>query len=310
MGSVETAGKTDIVEPQPMTFESAAPEVSSVEETIQAAPATMEQMTVEEPTVHEANEAVVKSAIPPEQHGEEPVETPPAAEMATRPVVARADPVIPKNWGGIVASMTGQVSEMIATIIREQEAESLLNDGPIDAAAEIDAMLDEAVINDANEGFMPARGGIADLESYQPQQARPPIMDLTTASIALRQPNAAATHMTLPIIDVGETAALPAATKMQDGVPYVQLPYQFVREMLHPDKAEASDQRFYQQGSDDGDEQSASGEEDAEAQADADENDGETATQRKPPALEVPVMAAGVVADPVYALYQRMVGWE
>ncbi|EJZ17092.1 hypothetical protein RCCGEPOP_32533, partial [Rhizobium sp. Pop5] len=52
-----------------------------------------------------------------------------AGEMAKPPAIQpraaseKVDPVIPRNWAGIVASMTEEVSEMIVTIIREQEVE-------------------------------------------------------------------------------------------------------------------------------------------------------------------------------------------
>ncbi|MGO8308660.1 hypothetical protein ACC860_36895, partial [Rhizobium ruizarguesonis] len=53
--------------------------------------------------IEDTQEAVEQSAVQP------------------RIVSDKADPVIPRNWAGIVASMTEEASEMIATLIREQE---------------------------------------------------------------------------------------------------------------------------------------------------------------------------------------------
>ncbi len=47
--------------------------------------------------------------------------------------------------------MTEEASELIATIIREQDVETVLEDVAVEAAVEIDAILDDAVISDATE---------------------------------------------------------------------------------------------------------------------------------------------------------------
>ncbi len=244
--------------------------------------------------------------VGPEQAG-------PAAEQQT--ISARADPVIPRNWTGIASSMTEQVSQMIATIIREQEATALLADTPVEAAAEIDAMLDEAVISEAKESLVrPTPEDVVEPVSAQPNQVpRSSQAEIPAAAQTTRPAReVAAQPQPIPLPVVETPSYIPLAARMPDGLPYAQTPYQFARDEYKATKADEPPHRQHENGGsqDQQQQQQAQSGQGGEEQQ-AGEGEAPREERRQPKMFDPdPSTAPATVADPVYALYQRMVGWE
>jgi hypothetical protein len=259
----------------------------------------------------------------PEAAAEDPkASAPPAGDRAgeapeileapapSTPPAARPDPVIPRNWSGILASMTEAASELIVTIIREQEtAAVVLEDGPLDAAVEIDVMLDEAVI-----------GEMADIPVRQPDEragpaARPAAtglpVNVAPAAAGVRfESETPAARQPMPAPGPGEAPQALQLPRMADGVAYVPLPYQFAKDASPAGKAEQARRPYDEDGGEEERRQASAGEEDAGARSGSQENDGDAAPRRNAGDDE-PASASDVpVADPLYALYQRMAGWE
>ncbi|RUM05178.1 hypothetical protein [Rhizobium chutanense] len=242
---------------------------------------------------------------------------PPAVQP--RAMSEKGDPVIPRNWTGIVASMTEEASEMIATIIREQDVETVLEDVTVEAAVEIDAILDEAVISDATETLTRQPAEIAVPDARQSAAPRSSEMEGEIVAPAARQPkDMAAEPQAMPMQETVEAAYVPLAARMPDGFAYTQLPYQFAKDALsnetagetshqHHHGGASPDQQEDQQQEDE--QQAQSGGEEAKPDAEA----ADAAPERRAPRMidaEPTPHQPGAPADPVYALYQRMVGWE
>jgi hypothetical protein len=249
-------------------------------------------------------------------------ETPEPPAIQPRAMSEKGDPVIPRNWTGIVASMTEEVSEMIVTIIREQDVETVLEDGPVEAAVEIDAILDDAVISDAAETLARQPAELAAPDARPSAAARPSPMDTEIVAAAARQPKeTAAPPPMMPIPETAEAAYVPLAARMPEGFAYSQLPYQFAKDVPsngkadetshqhqhHHDGAPPDQQQGGQQQEDQQQAQTGSG--DAAGGAEAANAAPERRTPRMIDAEPTPYQS-GAAADPVYALYQRMVGWE
>ncbi|WP_064711876.1 hypothetical protein [Rhizobium bangladeshense] len=222
----------------------------------------------------------------------------------------KSDPVIPRNWAGIVASMTEEVSEMIVSIIREQDVEAALEDGPVEAAVEIDAILDDAVISEAETLTRQPADLAAD--ARQPAKLHPSQMETAATAAAARQPKEiAAQPQLIPPPEMAEASYVPLAAKMPEGLAYAQLPYQFAKDTVSNEKAgETSHQHHHHhEGAPQDEQQAKSGGEDPEPDAEA----AEAAPERTVPRMidaEPSAHQPDTAADPVYALYQRMVGWE
>jgi hypothetical protein len=269
---------------------------------------TAEEDTPAEGGTLEAAEDPKASAPPAGDPAGEAPETP-EAPAPSSPPAARPDPVIPRNWSGILASMTEEASELIVTIIREQEtAAVVLEDGPLDAAVEIDVMLDEAVI-----------GEMADIPVRQPDEragpaARPAAtglpVNVAPAAAGVRLETETSVRQPLPAPEPGEAPQALQLPRMADGVAYVPLPYQFAKDASPAGKAEQARRPYDEDGGEEERRQASAGEEDAGARSGSQENDGDAAPRRNAGDDE-PASASDVpVADPLYALYQRMAGWE
>jgi hypothetical protein len=223
----------------------------------------------------------------------------------------KVDPVIPRNWAGIVASMTEEVSELIATIIREQDVETVLEDVAVEAAVEIDAILDDAVISDATETLRQP----AEFTAPDPRQStalRPPQMDIEAAAAARQPKEISAQPQMMPIPETAEASYVPLAAKMPEGLAYSQLPYQFAKDTPSNEKAGETHHQ-HQHHRDDASEdqqQARSGGEDAEPDAETTDAAPERRTPRMIDAEPLAYQPGRPADDPVYALYQRMVGWE
>ncbi|MBX4929322.1 hypothetical protein [Rhizobium binae] len=296
----------------PEALEAAAePKTPQLENNARSSLATTEELAPENPVAPqtEAAQSTETAAAADSRETLEPHAIQPRANSE------KADPVIPRNWTGIVASMTEEASEMIATIIREQDVDTALEDGPVEAAVEIDAILDDAVISDATESLArhPSENPAPDLR--QAAALRPAPMESAVAAAADRQPKEiAAQPPILPAPDAVETSYVPLAARMPDGVAYTQLPYQFAKDMP-PNETAGETHHQHQHQRDDASEDQQ--QQDQQAQS-AEEAEPDAAATDAAPARRTPRMIdadpvpqpASAVADPVYALYQRMVGWE
>ncbi|ABC88922.1 hypothetical conserved protein [Rhizobium etli CFN 42] len=287
-----------------LTAEAVDPEISQSENRIRSASVTKAEV---------APRVEARQSAPAEQHAGDDT-----AEVAEPPVVqpraasGEADPVIPRNWTGIVASMTEEVSEMIVTIIREQDLENVLEDGAVEAAVEVDAILDEAVISEANESLTRQPADLAAADARQSPVLHSSQMETGATAAAARQPKEiAAQPQPVPLPQMAEASYVPLAAKVPEGFAYAQLPYQFAKDTPSNEKAgETSHQHHHHQdGAPQDEQQSQYGGEDAEPDAEG----AEAAPERRTPRMidtEPSAYRPDTAADPVYALYQRMVGWE
>lgn len=254
-------------------------------------------------------------AAPAEQEVVEPEQAGSAeqAQSVQQTISAKADPVIPRNWTGIASSMTEQVSRMIATIIHEQEAAVLLTETPVEAAVEIDAMLDEVVISEATESLVRTtpEDAIEPASAQAAQASRPSQAEIAAVAQTARSVREiAAQSQPVPVAVVETPSYIPLAARMPEGLPYAQTPYQFARDEYKATRADEPPQHHHENGgSQDQQQQAQSGQGGDEQQAG--EGDAPREERRQPNMVDAdPSTAPVTVADPVYALYQRMVGWE
>lgn len=288
--------------------EAADPEAPRAENQAQSTPATAREVT---PEKSESQEIEARQPLSTDDATADDVrETPELPATQPRAMSEKVDPVIPRNWAGIVTSMTEEVSEMIAAIIREQDIEAVLEDVPVEAAVEIDTILDDAVISDATETLTRQPAEFVVPDARQSAAPRPPQTDIE--AMAARQPKEiVAQPQMMPSPETVEASYMQLAAKMPEGLAYTQLPYQFAKDTPSNEKAGETHHQ-HQHNRDDAPEdqqQAQSGGENAEP--DGEETDA-TPARRAPRMIDTDPVAhqPGAAADPVYALYQRMVGWE
>ncbi|ACI57291.1 conserved hypothetical protein [Rhizobium leguminosarum bv. trifolii WSM2304] len=294
--------------------EVADPETPRPENRAQSASAVAGEVAPEEsePQEIDAAPALVAEAAA----AEEAQEAPEAPAIQPRAMSEKGDPVIPRNWTGIAASMTEEVSEMIVTIIREQDVEAVLEDGPVEAAVEIDTILDDAVISDAAETLTRQPAELAAAADARPSAApHPSPMETEIVAAAARQPKETdAPPPMIPIPETVEAAYVPLAARMPEGLAYTQLPYQFAKDVPPNGTAdETSHQNQHQGGSPDQQQEDQQQAQTGGGDAPADAEAANAAPERRTPRMidsEPTPYQSGAAADPVYALYQRMVGWE
>ncbi|MGR9423386.1 hypothetical protein [Rhizobium leguminosarum] len=292
------------------SVEAADPETSQAENRAQPTPATASEVAPEKSA---SQEIETRQPLSTEAAAaDDTQETPEPPAIQPHAMSEKVDPVIPRNWAGIVASMTEEVSELIATIIREQDVETVLEDVAVEAAVEIDAILDDAVISDATETLRQP----AEFTAPDPRQSaalRPPQMDIEAAAAAARQPKEiSAQPQMMPIPETAEASYVPLAAKMPEGLAYSQLPYQFAKDTPSNETAGETHHQ-HQNHRDDASEdqqQARSGGEDAEPDAETTDAAPERRTPRMIDAEPSAYQPGRPADDPVYALYQRMVGWE
>ncbi|RDJ17626.1 hypothetical protein B5K05_02640 [Rhizobium phaseoli] len=303
---------TDATTVAPEAVEAAAePKTPQPENNARSALATAEELAPENPVAPEAEagQSMETAAVSDRRETAEPPAIQPRVNSE------KADPVIPRNWTGIVASMTEEVSEMIATIIREQDVDTGLADGPVEAAVEIDTILDDAVISDAAETLARQPVEVPAPDLRQAAALHPPPTEGEVAAGTDRQPKEiAAQPQILPVPEAVEPSYVALAARMPDGVAYTQLPYQFAKDMPSNETAGETHHQPQHERDDAPEDQQ---QEDQKAQS-GEEAEPDPAATDAAPARRTPRMIdadpapqpAGAVADPVYALYQRMVGWE
>ncbi|CAN7625458.1 hypothetical protein [Rhizobium leguminosarum] len=291
--------------------EAADPETPQAENRAQSAPATAREIAPEESAPQEIEAG---QPLPPEAAAADDTQpTPEPPAIQTGAMSEKVDPVIPRNWAGIVASMTEEVSEMIAAIIREQDIETALDDVPVEAAVEIDTILDDAVISDATETLTRQPAEFTAPDPRPSAALRPPQMDIETAAAAARQPKEiSAQPQLMPVPETAEASYVPLAARMPEGLAYTQLPYQFAKDTPSNEKAGETHHQ-HQHHRDDASEdqqQAQSGGGDAEPDAEGTDAAPERRAPRMIDAEPSAYQPGRPDDDPVYALYQRMVGWE
>jgi hypothetical protein len=236
------------------------------------------------------------------------VETPqPATEI---------DPIIPKNWAGIPASLTEAASEFIVAIIREQETDVLLEAVAVDPAIEIDIILDEAVIDAIPDNFaeQPAKAVMPEMAlqpapSVRAQQVEGAMTATLPRAVAETEPPSP-----VPAGEVAATSFATALTRHPDGMPYATQPYLFAKDSMKDPEMEEAPRQDHQSEEQPDEQQAQSDQDETEAEIQAeitgDAGAEETASQPDMLLLPAPGLAMAPVGEPAYALYQRMVGWE
>ncbi len=230
------------------------------------------------------------------------------------------DPIIPKSWPAIPASLSDNTTKLIVTIIREQETEALLETVDPDPAVEIDLILDDATLADLPEELtaLPDRHAMPDgttRQSLLVAQA-PAAEAAVTAAKKHAAPELPAPLVVQQAID--ETY-VPVLMKIVEGVPYAMQPYEFskdeaddsgAREMYREDhdSGEPSENEEDQQG-----EPSQEDETDTVLDSEADAATAARESQIKagtPPYRPASALPTAANADEAYTHYRRKVDWE
>ncbi|TCU18447.1 hypothetical protein [Rhizobium sullae] len=213
------------------------------------------------------------------------------------------EPVIPRVWTGVLASMTEEASELIVAIIGEQQTSTPLEDlaaapETIEAVAAEAAAREELVQADIPEAAIPAK--------LHQTEATAPLPVADAPQIIRQQKEIVAQPQVLPA-DIVEAAQKSGLLKPIDGMPYAQHPYQFAKDGNERRDSEMH-RRDYEGSGSEGEQQANTGSEHQDAEGEREQRAEGVAPEDLP---EVDARASGdTVADPVYALYQRMAGWE
>ena len=231
---------------------------------------------------------------------------------------SKGDPIIPKSWPAIPASLSSDTTKLIVAIIQDQESETLLEAAAPDPAVDIDLVLEEAALADLPEG-MADRSALPEGAARQsPLAAAQPPSTETAAAIARKH---AASEAAMPLVApqaIDETYA-PVLMKIVEGVPFAMQPYEFskdeaddggARSMYREDHhgGEHSEEDPDQQGDPSQDDQTdAFMDDEAAAALAAREAQIKAGT---PPHRSSPALPKPGIADEAYALYRRKVDWE
>lgn len=304
-GTSSAIGKAEVVDAE-------EPEGRAAKDLFQTVVTAAEDAPAESVTLDAAEDPKAPS-LPAGNQADDAPEIPEAPVLSNLPA-PRADPVIPRNWSGILASMTEAASELIVTIIREQETVAVaLEDVPPGAALEIDAMLDEAAVGDLTEIPVRQPAELAASGARLATAGLPPssVNAVAAAAVAgMRVETEIPAGQQVPVPEPADAPHALQAARMPDGVAYVPLAYQFAKDALPAGKAEKAHRRHDEDGGEKERRQASSDEEEAGAWSGSEENDGEVAPERDTQNAEPASVSGAPVADPLYALYQRMAGWE
>ncbi|NLS01779.1 hypothetical protein HGP14_00130 [Rhizobium sp. P32RR-XVIII] len=211
---------------------------------------------------------------------------------------AKSDSVIPKAWSSILASMTEKVSELVVAIIGEHNASVLSEDLAADHAPTA-PVLEEAAAKE-----MPALPAEA-AQAKNAQQAEAVVRPAGADAAALaREPKEIAAQPALALAELTEAAQKAGLVKPAEGFAYAQHPYHFAKHSS--ERKDGEMHRRDHEGSGSQNQHAPSGEQQPDAEAD------EAGSEGILPNLPEPEVApaADTIADPIYALYQRMAGWE
>lgn len=237
-----------------------------------------------------------------------------APDVDASPTGAKADPVIPRIWPGIPASITEETTDLIVAIIRDQETETLL-DAADNSPVEIDVLAGDALATDLPDSPMElpvqtlAQGAARQSTPVNPQ----PVAAMTDA--AVRQAQEQGEQHDVP--DAVEAAYAPILMRIVEGVPYAPRSYDFAKDEIEDGGSHSMNREDHDGGmpSEDDEEAPDEGNEpEPEAVAMAESSEVASADE-KPAATSVPLLAAPGLAMPqqteeAYALYRRMAGWE
>ncbi len=228
---------------------------------------------------------------------------------------AKADPVIPRIWPGIPASITEETTDLIVAIIRDQETETLLDAADVGSAVEIDVLAGDDLAADLPDNPMelPAQtltqGATRQSTLVNPQSAAA-MMD------AGARPTPEQVEQ-YDVPDAVEAAYAPVLMKIVEGVPYAPRAYDFAKDEIEDGGSHSMNREDHDGGPPSEDEEEApddEGQPEPEAVVMA-ENSEAASADEKPASSSVPLLAAPGLAMPqqteeAYALYRRMAGWE
>ncbi|MBB3965203.1 hypothetical protein [Rhizobium metallidurans] len=287
-------------------------------------------------STEEAVEAPVAAA---EAEASAPVAEAETGEVMAEPAVTgdtRADPIIPKTWVGIPASLSKDETDMIVVIIRDQQTEVLIEATEVEPAVDIDVLLDDTLIADIPDNLKrPAEQMLLANGLAKPvaAQTAPSPLEAAAAQAAARQPeetdgNAPSSAARQMI----EATYAPVLMKIVEGVPYAPQPYNFAkdeaddagsREMNRQDHNGNIDQGDEKSDDQDGADEAETPEEQALAAGDDSDEAAFMAAQQSAIAAPVldeegapilmlpgPGLPMAPASDEAYARYRRMVGWE
>jgi hypothetical protein len=210
---------------------------------------------------------------------------------------AKSDPVIPKVWNGILASITEKASQLIVSIIGEHNAGLRLED----LAAEHEAGASVREQGAAEE--MPV--SLDDAEAVQAKNAQQIVRPAGSDAAAIaREAQEIAAQSLLAPAELTEAARKAGLVKPAEGFAYAQHPYDFAKHSSERKGGEMH--RRDHEGSGSQNQHAPSGQ--RRPDAETDESGSENILPDLPEPEAAP--ATGTVADPLYALYRRMAGWE
>lgn len=256
----------------------------------------------EEPVMAESSMA---DELPIDDLKEQPVPDEPDTTVREAPAAplgskefAKSDSVIPKAWSGILASMTEKVSELVVAIIGEHNA-SVLSEDLSAEHAPTGPVLEKAAAKEMPA--LPAEAAQAKNAQQVEAVVRPAGAD---AAALAREPKEIAAQPALAPAELTEAAQKAGLVKPAEGFAYAQHPYHFAKHSS--ERKDGEMHRRDHEGSGFQNQHAQSGEQQPDAEAD---EAGPEGVLPDLPELEA-APAAGTVADPIYALYQRMAGWE
>ncbi|MBO9122281.1 MULTISPECIES: hypothetical protein [unclassified Rhizobium] len=275
----------------------------------------------------EAPVAAEASALPAEAE---------ATEVAAEPTAARdtkADPIIPKSWVGIPASLSKDETAMIVVIIRDQATETLLEATDVEPAVDIDVLLDDTLIADIPDNLKrPAEQMLMANGLVKPMtpQAAPSPLEAVAAQAAARQPTQADTDTPSATRQMIDATYAPVLMKVIEGVPYAPQPYDFAKDETDDAGSREMNREDHNGNIDQGDE-NEDAEQDGADEAEtleeqvlaADDDAAFMAAQQSAIAAPIldemgepilmlpgPGLPMAPASDEAYARYRRMVGWE
>jgi hypothetical protein len=261
-----------------------------------------------------------------------------ATEVTAEPTATRdtkADPIIPKSWVGIPASLSKDETDMIVVIIRDQATETLLEAADVEPAVDIDVLLDDTLIADIPDNLKrPAEQMLMANGLAKPMtaQAAPSPLEAVAAQAAARQPTQADADTPSATRQMIDATYAPVLMKVIEGVPYAPQPYDFAKDETDDAGSREMNREDHNGNIDQGDENEDGDDQDRADEAEPteehvlttdDSDDAFMAAQQSAiaapmldeagePILMLPGPGLPMVpaSDEAYARYRRMVGWE
>lgn len=196
-----------------------------------------------------------EEAVADEQQQLAEADAPAAAVVAAKD---RNEPVIPKIWPAVFASMTEEASELLVAIIGEQEVAALL-DALADDVGDAGTTPEQAATDEMREAMEGPEQAATQKQAPAADAAAARTVAADAAQIARQQREIAAQPQVLPS-DLTEIAQKSGLLRPADGVGYMATPYHFAK-----DGAERRDAQMhrsdYEGGSGDDEQEAQSGEE-------------------------------------------------